>query len=120
MTRVDYKEIPAFAAVSAMLPEQILTTNDSTQVNDFIRRKDIATLVHKAVTLVCELFPHLQAVLLEASSDPDESAEWIVLRVTSAAPRAELSTAYRHYIQRWVRETSPAKRHLVRLSYTSE
>lgn len=119
MTRVDCKEIPAIAAVSALLPEQLLTTNDSTQVNDFIRRKDIATLLHKAVTLVCELFPKLQALMLEPSSDPAEPAEWIVLRVTSAAPRAELTAAYRHYIQRWVSETPPEKRHLVRLSYTS-
>ncbi|HTU89755.1 MAG TPA: hypothetical protein VMF69_06645 [Gemmataceae bacterium] len=120
MTRVDCKEIPAIAAVSALLPEQVLTTNDSTQVSDFIRRKDFAPLLHKAVTLVCELFPKLRAVILEASSDPEESAEWVVLRVTSAAPRAELTAAYRHYIQRWVRETPPEKRHLIRLSYTSE
>lgn len=119
MTRVDYKEIPAIAAMSALLPEQVLTTNDSPQVSDFIRRKDIAALLHKAVTLVCELFPKLHAIMLEASSDPEEPAEWIVLRVTSAAPRAELTTAYRHYIQRWVRETSAEKRHLVRLSYTN-
>jgi hypothetical protein len=119
MTRVDYKEIPAIAAVSAMLPEQVLTINDSTQVSDFIRHKDIATLLHKAVTLVCELFPKLHAVILEASRDPEESAEWIVLRVTSAAPHAELTTAYRSYIRRWVRETSAEKRHFVRLSYAS-
>jgi hypothetical protein len=103
-----------------MLPEQVLTINDSPQVSDFIRRNDIAALLHKAVTLVCELFPKLRAVMLEASSDPEESAEWIVLRVTSAAPREELTPAYRRYIQRWVRETPPEKRHLVPLSYTSE
>lgn len=120
MMRVDYKEFPAIAAVFAMLPEQLLTINDSTQVSDFIRCKDIATLLQKAVTLVCELFPKLRAVILEASRDPEESAEWIVLRVTSAAPRAELTTAYRNYIRRWVRETTPEKRHLVRLSYTNE
>lgn len=120
MTRVDYKEISAIAAMPAVLPEQVLTSNASPQVSDFIRRKDISTLLHKAVTLVCELFPKLHAVKLEASSDPEESAGWIVLRVTSGAPRDELTSAYRHYIQRWVRETPPEKRHLVRLSYTSE
>lgn len=120
MTRLDYKGIPAFATVSAILPEQVLAINDSTQVSDFIRRKDIAPLLHTAVTLVCELFPKLRAVTLEASSDPEEPAEWIVLRVTSAAPREELTIAYRHYIRRWVRETPPEIRHLVRLSYTNE
>jgi hypothetical protein len=116
---VDYNEVPTIAAVSAMLPEQLLTINDSTQVNDFIRRKDIAPLLHKAVTLVRELFPKLQAVMLEVSNDHEESAEWIILRVTSAAPHAELTTAYRSYIRRWVCETPAEKRHLLRLSYTN-
>jgi hypothetical protein len=119
MTKADYKEIPVIAGISSLQHEQILTINDSPQVSDFIRRKDIASLLQKAVALVCELFPKLRAVILEASSDPEESAEWIVLRVTSAAPHTELTPAYRHYIQRWVRETPPEKRHLVRLSYTS-
>jgi hypothetical protein len=119
MTRLDYKEIPAIAAASALLPEQVLSITDSAQVSDFIRRTDIATLIHKAISLVGELFPKLRALMLEASRDPEESSEWLVLRVTSTATRAELSIAYREYIRRWVRETPPEKRHLVRLSYAN-
>lgn len=119
MASLGYNEIPAIAALSALLPGQMLTITNSTQVDDFIRRTDIATLIHKAVTLVGELFPKIRVVMLEASRDPEESSEWLVVRVTSTATRADLTAAYRDYIRRWVRETPPEKRHLVRLSYTS-
>jgi hypothetical protein len=119
MSRVDNNEIPAVATVSSAVSEQLLRLNDSTQVNGFIQRGNISDLIHKSVALIRELFPKLRAIVLEVSSDPEEPAEWIVVRVTSAAPRAELTSAYRQYVQRWVRETPPDKRHLVRLSYTS-
>lgn len=119
MSKVDFGEVPELAAVSGMLPEQILSINNSMQVDDFIHRNDIAALIHKAVMLIRELFPKLCAIQLEVSSDPEEAAEWIILRVASGAPRAELTSAYRQYVRRWVRETPPEKRHLVRHSYTS-
>jgi hypothetical protein len=88
-------------------------------VRDFISHKGLADLTQKAVGLVREVFPQLRAIKLEVSRDPEESAEWLVLHVTSAAPCAELAPAYRQYIRKWVSETPAANRHLVRLSYTS-
>jgi hypothetical protein len=119
MTRVDHKSNSIADTAVIAGTSQILAINGSPPVTEFIRRNDIVTLLNKAVTLVCELFPKLHAVMVEASSDPEESSEWIVLRVTSAAPRGEMNSAYRRYIHRWVRETPPDKRHLVRLSYTN-
>jgi hypothetical protein len=88
------------------------------QVADFIRREGIDANVHKADSLVRELFPQVRTVRCEVSRDPEESAEWIVVEVASTASPAELTAAYREYIKRWVRETPPEKRRLVRLSYT--
>lgn len=89
------------------------------EIRDFVRREGLAALTQKAVVLVEELFPRLSGIVWEESHDPEESVQWLVLRVTSAAPRAELTAAYRQYIQRWVRETPADKRHLVRLSYSN-
>jgi hypothetical protein len=79
----------------------------------------LTALTHKAVVLVGELFPNLCGIAWEVSRDPEEPAQWLVLRLTSTASRVELAAAYRQYIRRWVRETPADKRHLVRLSYSN-
>jgi hypothetical protein len=101
--------------VAMIAPEKMLPASGA--LAEFIGREQVASLAEKALSLVREVFPQIQAIQLEVSRDPDEAAEWLVLGVTAAAPRSELSAAYREYIRRWVRETPPEKRHMVRLSY---
>ena len=98
---------------------QELEASTSPEIRDFVRREGLAALTHKAVVLIGELFPKPCGIVWEVSRDPEESVQWLVLRVTSTAPRAELTAAYWQYIQRWVRETPADKRHLVRLSYSN-
>lgn len=105
------------SSLSGVLPEPALIIDDD-QARDFITCEGVKGLAEKAVCLVREVFPQLRSATLELSRDPEEAAEWVVLRVTSAAPRADVARAYRQYVRRWVREAPPGKRHLVRLAYT--
>jgi translation initiation factor 2 gamma subunit (eIF-2gamma) len=102
-----------------MVGREILRCDDVPLVQDFIARNGILPLVQKAVELIGELFPQLREIKLEVSLDPEESAEWLLLRVASTASLADLTSAYRRYIRKWVSETPAEKRHFVRLSYTS-
>jgi hypothetical protein len=104
---------------SGKAPQQVPAIHTPSPVKDFIRRKGVARLSRKAIGLVRQLFPQLRTIELDVSRDPEERAEWLVLRVCAAAPRAQLTLAYRQYVSQWVRETPPHKRYLVRLSYTS-
>ncbi len=112
------RRMPRKSVLIDKASEQTLTIGNPSQVRGFVRRKGVTRLAQKAIGLVRELFPHLRSIALEISRDPDERAEWLVVRVAAAAPRAELTPAYRQYVSRWVREAPPEKRHLVRLSYT--
>jgi hypothetical protein len=87
--------------------------------SEFCRRMGIEPLRDKAIALVKEEFPSPQTITLRVSRDPEEEAEWLTVEVTARAEPAELKQAYRRYVARWVRETPPDKRILVRLSYSA-
>jgi hypothetical protein len=86
-------------------------------VRDFIRRMDIAELVKQARQIAAEVFPKVISIHLEISHDPEEDAEWVAVRVKADACVADLLAAYRQYTERWVRESPPAKRYLVCLTF---
>ena len=90
---------------------------DPNAVEAFYRRHEAKLLLHKALILVGEVFPNLLQIALEVAADPEEDVQWLVVRATADAQPAELRAAYREYVKRWVMQTAPDKRSLVRLSY---
>jgi hypothetical protein len=74
-------------------------------------------LVNQAIGLVGSSFPGVKQISLEVSQDPDEGAEWIIVRVVADAPPAALRHSYGQFIRHWVWTKPPDKRSLVRLSY---
>ena len=79
MVSMDFEEVPAAAAISGLLPERVLDMNNSTQVADFIRRKDIKISSRRPLPSSANCFHNSVPLVLEVSSDPEESAEWLVL-----------------------------------------
>lgn len=92
-------------------------TDDPSGIRAFCLRYGIESHLKTAVELAKKCFPSAVRFRIEPRQDPEEDAEWLVLRASVKGGVKEVLKAYDGYIDQWVRLAPPSERGMIRLSY---
>src|SRR5262245_34166065 len=99
-------------------PERVLEyAEECAGVRAFCDRHQLWPQVASALNLVQECFGPVEGPSLRVRRDPEDDAEWLLIRVLARGTPEALGEAYRAYVRRWVAEQPLPQRDMVRLSY---
>lgn len=92
-------------------------TDDAKGVKEFCRLHDLSAPLMTALNLANAMFPAVQCLRVGVREDPENGAEWLIVRVVAGCSPEEAQQAYMRFIASWVASVPRFKRGLVRLSY---
>ena len=92
--------------------------DDPIGVREFCARNAVLLHAEAALMTARACFADIETIKLCVRQDPEEDAEWLLVKLAVRGSRDQALASYRAYVQRWTGSVPLPQRGLVRLSYT--
>ena len=98
----------SFKGRLALLPSDVTALSSELGILEWL---------YKALRLVEECFPKVDALRLETEGDPETDERWITVEMTISGRIDQFLEQYDRYVEQWVASTPWPERDKIRLSY---